>query len=81
MEFFSKLNAKPPTYVLAMDETWCNVQGQSGVMSDDHIAFPLRCLSELPDFQRFVNERYALERAFGGAILLRLRSTAVASSR
>jgi hypothetical protein len=77
-EFFGALQAKPPTYVVAMDERWCNVRVQSGVSSDDHIAFPLLCLSDLPDFQRFVNERYALERAFGNAILLRLR-TSVAS--
>lgn len=79
-EFFAKLNAKPPTYVVAMDERWCNIRVQSGLTSDDHIAFPLRCLSELPDFQRFVNERYSLERAFGNAILLRRRAAAVAST-
>ena len=78
-EFFEDLNAKPPTYVVAMDERWCNVRVQSGTTSEDHIAFPLRCLSELPDFQRFVGERYALERAFGNALLLRRRATAVAS--
>ncbi len=79
-EFFAALHAKPPTYVVAMDERWCNVRAQSGVTSEDHIAFPLRCLSELPDFQRFVTERYALERAFANAILLRLRAQSVASN-
>jgi dolichyl-phosphate-mannose-protein mannosyltransferase len=79
-EFFGALQAKPPTYVVAMDERWCNVRVQSGVTSDDHIAFPLLCLSDLPDFQRFVSERYVLERAFGNALLLRLRAPAVASN-
>jgi hypothetical protein len=80
-EFFGTLEAKPPTYVVAMDERWCNVRVQSGVTSDDHIAFPLLCLSDLPDFERFVNERYSLERAFGSAVLLRRRASAVLSTR
>jgi hypothetical protein len=58
-----------------MDEKWCNIRVQSGVTSDDHIAFPLLCLSDLPELQRFVGERYTLERAFGSAVLLRLRPT------
>ncbi len=78
-ESFAALHAKPPTYVIAMDERWCSVRAQSGITSEDHIEFPLRCLSELPDFQRFVGERYALEHSFGAAILLRLRATAAAA--
>jgi len=77
-EFFTYLKARPPTYVVAMDERWCNVRVPSGVTSDDHIAFPLRCLSELPDFQHFVGEHYTLERSFGHAMLLRRRPMAVA---
>lgn len=77
-EFFAALNAKPPTYVVAMGERWCNVRMRSGVSSDDHIAFPLLCLSDHPDLQRFVGERYTLERSFGSVVLMRLRQTAVA---
>jgi len=77
-EFFTYLKARPPTYVVAMDERWCNLRVPSGVTSEDHIAFPLRCVSELPDFQRFVSEHYILERSFGNAILLRRRPMAVA---
>lgn len=78
-EFFGALQARPPMYVVAMDERWCNARVQSGITSDDHIAFPLLCLSDLPDFQRFVSERYVLERAFGNALLLRRREAVVAS--
>lgn len=72
-EFFDNLRTKPPTYVVAVDEQWCGVVVRSGLTSIDHIAFPMRCLSELPEFQRFVGERYAVERSFGNYNVLRLR--------
>ncbi|MDP1857037.1 MAG: hypothetical protein Q8K82_00120 [Gemmatimonadaceae bacterium] len=72
-EFFDNLRTKPPTYVVAVDEQWCGVVVRSGLTSIDHSAFPMRCLSELPEFQRFVGERYAVERSFGNYNVLRLR--------
>lgn len=80
-EFFADLRTKPPTYVVAIDERYCTVAARSGMTSLDHIAFPLRCLSELPEFQRFVGERYTLERSFGNARVFRLRTVTTLSAK
>jgi hypothetical protein len=64
-EFFADMTATPPTYIVAIQEGYCDVPFLSGLNRRDHIAFPLSCLSKFPDFQRFVTEGYQLERAFG----------------
>lgn len=75
-EFFDDLRAGAPTYVVAIDERWCDVVLPSGPNSTDHIAYPLRCLNELPELQRFIEERYTLERQFLNSVVFRLREVA-----
>ena len=72
-EFFHAMETTPPTYIIALDEKWCGVVVRSGLTASDHIAFPMRCLSELPEFRRFVGERYTVERSFGRYNVLKLR--------
>lgn len=73
-EFLGVMQKKPPTYIVALDERFCDVVVQSGLMSHDHIAYPMSCLSDLPELQQIVGQRYSLERNFGGYLVFRLRA-------
>jgi hypothetical protein len=77
-ELLEKFTRHPPVYVVALREGACGTRVPSGPMSSDHLAMPVRCLSELPALHELVTREYRLEREFGPFVVLRRHAHAAA---